>query len=48
MINRLILKRYEDQFMEEKLQMILKEYINEEESVCNIFINDINFSENLD
>ena len=34
--------------MEEKLQIILKEYIKEVENVCNILIKGINFSENLD
>ena len=33
--------------MEEKLQMVLKEYIRNVENVCNILINSINDSENL-
>lgn len=46
-IHLLILKRYEDKFMEEKLQIILKEYMKEVEYVCNILLKNINSSENL-
>lgn len=33
--------------MEEKLQIVLKEYINEVEDVCNILLKYINYSENI-
>lgn len=33
--------------MEEKLQIVLKEYIRDVEEVCNILIRNINYSENL-
>lgn len=38
----------EAEIMEEKLQIILKEYIKNVEYVCNILIKSINSSENLD
>ena len=38
---------HKDRLMEEKLQIILKEYIKDVEDVCNILIKSLNDSQNL-